>query len=231
MIVQYLIYSRSFAFWIVVLLFIIFLLWLFFGGGDHEFVGLEPLIPNRQIAPYIRQEKTRYSQTAEDLWSEVTTDIISTNEDPSCVDTTPQLPECIPPTKPPAVFSRKFESKRERKCREVMQKKYQRPFPKIRPTFLRNPETGCLLELDCYNEDLKIAVEYNGIQHYVWPNFTNQSYEAFIKQRRRDQLKVDLCDLQGVYLITVPYNVPIDQIEAYINYYLPENVQQRIAKQ
>ena len=44
----------------------------------------------------------------------------------------------------------------------------------------------------------------------------------------REQLKVDLCDLNGIYLISVPYNVPIEQIEDYIIYYLPENVQQRL---
>ena len=36
-----------------------------------------------------------------------------------------------------------------------------------------------------------------------------------------------MCDVNGVYLITVPYNVPHDKIKSYIQYYLPENYHQR----
>jgi len=235
--IDYLIYSRSCTFWIVTIVLVIFILWLFVGGGKYEFVGLKPLESTQKAIPYVHHlshnERSSYARTAEDLWlgSTDVTDILSTAEDPCVVDTTPQLPEFIPPAPPPEPKSKKFESKGERKCREVMERRYGRSFPKVRPPFLRNPETGYLLELDCFCEELQLAVEYNGIQHYVWPNFTHQSYENFIKQRRRDQLKVDLCDLNGVYLITVPYNVPHNQIEDYIIYYLPENVQQRLLEE
>ncbi len=230
--ITYLIYSRSYTFWIVTIFIVIFLLWLFVGGGKYEFVGLKPLQSTQRLSPYIHHfsqtEPQSYARTAEDLWMESTDDILSTAEDPCIIDTTPQLPEFIPAAPPPEPKSKKFESKGERKCREVIQKLYGRPFPKVRHQFLRNPEKGSPLELDCYCEELRIAVEYNGIQHYVWPNFTHQPYDKFIKQTRRDRLKVDLCDLNSVYLITVPYNVPHDQIEDYIIYYLPENVQQRL---
>jgi hypothetical protein len=120
-------------------------------------------------------------------------------------------------------------SKGQAACCRVLEGIYNRPFRTIRPSFLRNPETGRNLELDCYNEELKLALEYNGIQHYRWPNFTNQSREEFLNQVRRDQLKVDLCDLNKVYLITVPYNVAPENIEAYIRYYLPEEEAKRRA--
>ncbi len=44
--------------------------------------------------------------------------------------------------------------------------------------------------------------------HYHYPNQFHRSHEEFIKSIRRDQLKIDLCDMNYVYLITVPYWVP-----------------------
>ncbi len=77
----------------------------------------------------------------------------------------------------------------------------------IRPFFLRNPETGRPLELDCYDPVSRIAVEYSGRQHYEFPSsfFTNE--QDFYNQVYRDQLKRELCDKNGVYLITVPYSI------------------------
>jgi hypothetical protein len=119
-------------------------------------------------------------------------------------------------------------SKGEIFCCRALEEIYGKKFYTIRPDFLKNPETGRNLELDCYNHELKIATEYNGIQHYIWPNFTGQSKEDFIKQRRRDEFKLQRCNQEGIYLITVPYNVPHNQIKKYIEYYCPENVKKRL---
>lgn len=230
---EYLIYSQSYTFWIVTIIIIFALFWLCFGGETQEFVGLKPLQSHQRITPYIRHFSTNnhhpFARTAEDLWCNIDDDeegFLEFVEEH--VDTTPALPEGFQSRIAPIVKPRQYESRGERQCRLVMELMYGQQFPKVRPQFLRNPETGRLLELDCYNESLGLAVEYNGVQHYVWPNYTNQSYQDFIKQCRRDQLKVDLCDLNNVYLITVPYNVSVEQIEDYIIYYLPENVQQRL---
>lgn len=134
---------------------------------------------------------------------------------------------CIPP-----VSKRKdFTSKGESICCRSLEEIFNKPFTRIRPDFLKNPETGYNLELDCYNDEVKIACEYNGVQHYVFPNYTGMSYDEFIKQVRRDELKRKLCDLHGIYLITVPYNVPQNMIKSYIEYYLPWNVQKRLEEE
>lgn len=122
-------------------------------------------------------------------------------------------------------------SKGEDICCRVLEELYGVPFVKSRPDFLRNPETGKNLELDCYNERLGLALEYNGEQHYRYPNVYHRSYEDFIKQVRRDRFKLDMCDANNVYLITVPYNVPHSKIRDFIIYYLPENVATRMAHQ
>jgi hypothetical protein len=122
---------------------------------------------------------------------------------------------------------RSRESVGERKCREVLEKHYNKTFIKTRKLpFLLNPETNRYLELDCYNNDLKIAVEYNGIQHYVHPNYTKQTLEQFLDQHRRDAFKREQCDENGIYLIIVPYTVKTSHIEKFILDRLPETYPQ-----
>ncbi len=101
---------------------------------------------------------------------------------------------------------KKFVSKGERICCETMSNYFKKEFVSVRPEWLKN-HTGRSLELDCYNDELKIAVEYNGIQHYKWPNFTKQSYQQFADQVARDKRKKYLCELNNVRLITVPYTI------------------------
>ena len=77
----------------------------------------------------------------------------------------------------------------------------------IRPLFLKNPETGRPLELDCYDSISRIAVEYSGKQHYEFPSAFCSTEQDFYDQVYRDQLKRRLCDQNNVYLITVPYTI------------------------
>ena len=50
-----------------------------------------------------------------------------------------------------------------------------------------------ILELDGYNHKLRLAFEYNGYQHYDYPNVFHKTREEFYKQRERDRLKAELC--------------------------------------
>jgi hypothetical protein len=109
------------------------------------------------------------------------------------------------------------DSSGETECRRVLEAYFKKPFKKIRPMFLRNPiQTGRNLELDCYNDELKLAVEYNGIQHYKFCNYFHKSYEHFKTQQYRDVIKQNMCAQNGIVLIEVPYTVKIKDIEAYI---------------
>jgi hypothetical protein len=74
-------------------------------------------------------------------------------------------------------------------------------FMKCRPKFL-----GSKLELDGYNDDLKLAIEYNGEQHYKYVSIYHDGKpDALEKQKERDKLKLKLCKENNVYLIVVPY--------------------------
>lgn len=104
---------------------------------------------------------------------------------------------------------KKSESKGEMECRRVVEEYTGKPFPKARPNFLRNEITGGShnLELDCFNSDLKIAVEYNGEQHYKYIPYFHKTKDAFYNLKYRDDMKKRLCSKNGVRLIVVPYTV------------------------
>lgn len=254
---------------------ILFILWVFWGGKNYEFVGLSPLDP-QTIGSYTGSVYS-WGQPINEI-----PDSITINPHSVLIDNTPSVPvqfqdnicpndqvtvaensEPMEIAEPPVIFNPspnlpnlpnlpkpsnlpkianvsyvpkqprrgRFISKGERICCQTMERIYGVPFSTIRPNWLKNPETGENLELDCYNDELQIAVEYNGEQHYKWPNFTQQSQQQFINQVRRDELKLELCNRNGIYLIVVPYNVPHDRIPEYITSYLPETLQKRLQEE
>ena len=117
------------------------------------------------------------------------------------------------------------ESKGETECRRVLQFLFKRSFNKHRPDFLRNPVTGgdFNLELDCFDPELKIAVEYNGVQHYKYIPFFHKNKEDFLNQKYRDDMKRRMCIDNGILLIEVPYTIKIENIKEYIESSLIKN--------
>jgi hypothetical protein len=61
------------------------------------------------------------------------------------------------------------------------------------------------LYLDGYNEERKIALEYQGIQHTIFPNYFHKTKDAFDKQQENDLKKAERCNEKEVKLILVPY--------------------------
>ena len=101
---------------------------------------------------------------------------------------------------------KKFQSEEE--CRNIIKLLTNQKFPKERPSFLKYPKTGNNLELDGFNNNLKIAFEYNGKQHYCYTPFFHKNYEDFLEQQRHDEFKKKICSLIGIHLIVIPYDVP-----------------------
>lgn len=113
-------------------------------------------------------------------------------------------------------------SEGEKICRKNLEIFYKgKKFENVKLEKFINPITGFKLELDCYNEELKLAVEYNGKQHYVYPNDLHKNEIEFLEQIKRDKEKKKLCDQYGIYLIIVPYTIPFDQIASFILKNLP----------
>ncbi len=111
-------------------------------------------------------------------------------------------------------------STKEEHCRKIFEAIYGKSFVTCRPDFLYNPETGQNLELDGYNEELAIAFEYNGKQHYEYPNAFHKSEEEFKNQVRRDIFKKKICKDLGITLISIPYHIDTNDLYDYIEYYL-----------
>lgn len=107
-------------------------------------------------------------------------------------------------------------------CREFLEKYYGKPFNKVTPDFLKNPITKRNLELDGYNEELKIAFEYNGEQHYKFPHHFHPDEDAFRKQIARDNFKIETCNKLGIYLINIRYDIPPREIPEFLKTNLPK---------
>lgn len=134
-----------------------------------------------------------------------------------------QLPLPITSARPLGHGDRKKVGTREQVMRESMSALCGKPFIKVRPHFLRNSKTNRCLELDAYNEELKLACEFHGIQHYQHLNPFHETEEEFEAQLDRDRLKVTLCKRHGVRLIVVPHTVHKESIERFLRFQLYPN--------
>ncbi len=102
----------------------------------------------------------------------------------------------------------------ERTCRKIIEYIYGKPFDKQRPEWLVSDQ-GKRLELDCYNEDLKVALEYNGEQHDKITYF-HKTQAELDKRKRDDESKVTICQNKAVSLIVVPHTVKYEDLYVYI---------------
>jgi len=186
----------SWSTWLIITLVIIFIFWVIWGGRDeYDFVGVKPLTTPSLFGKDIPNDYQHYDSISDSLIR-----IADVNLKPQ-------------------TQTNKLLNKGEDIVYEVLQEILESEIERnIRPDFLRNPETGKNLELDCYCEEYALAVEYNGVQHYKFPSVYHKTEEEFYNQVYRDRLKKKLCDEAGVYLISVPYWVDIyDSQEEHIN--------------
>jgi hypothetical protein len=69
----------------------------------------------------------------------------------------------------------------ERICREMFERIFDKKFPKRKPKWLLNPDTGKKMELDGFCKELNLAFEYQGQHHYKETGFTTE--ELVMKQK------------------------------------------------
>lgn len=100
--------------------------------------------------------------------------------------------------------------KTEKIVRAIFEEMYKSPFPSVRYDWLNG------LELDGYSDDLKIAFEYSGEQHFKYIPFFHKQYADFILLQRRDTIKKNICDKRNIKLIIIPYTVDIDNMREFI---------------
>ncbi|MFX1501523.1 MAG: hypothetical protein ACFFDH_11225, partial [Promethearchaeota archaeon] len=103
----------------------------------------------------------------------------------------------------------------ERICRKILEYLFKLEFPKLYPKWLKNNE-GQQMHLDGINKVLKLAFEYQGIQHYQYHSFFHRNKEAFNRQKKNDLIKKKLCKSHGIQLIEIPYYIKRDALFNYI---------------
>lgn len=67
------------------------------------------------------------------------------------------------------------------------------------------------LRIDVNVPNKKIAFEYDGYQHYRFPNVFHKTREEFIEQQNRDKKKDELCRDLGITLIRIKDNQPLTE--------------------
>lgn len=120
----------------------------------------------------------------------------------------------------------------ERIVRTYFQQIFKKNFPNTKPLWLRS-SNGTLLELDGYCDELKLAFEHQGKQHYEL-NFYTKSQKALDKRIQYDKEKKKLCKENNVILIEIPEifsDLKLDKLKEYIlkqchvnNVKLPKNI-------
>ncbi len=110
----------------------------------------------------------------------------------------------------------------EKISRLILEKLFGREFPKSYPKWLTS-KSHTQLELDGYNDQLKIGLEYQGQLHFNNIDHFYNTDEEFQNRQETDRLKRKLCRKHNVKLLEIPYTIDYDKIESYIRIWLVEN--------
>jgi len=105
--------------------------------------------------------------------------------------------------------------------RAALERRFRKPFPKVRPAFLLYPPTGRRLELDAFCAELLLAAEFQGCQHRDFPNPFHRFQHQFLAQQQRDAWKAERCAELGIRLVAVPDSVTREGMQEYLTQQLP----------
>lgn len=123
-------------------------------------------------------------------------------------------------------------SQSERVCKEFLEKLTGKNFQKVRPKWLKLPDSDNALEIDGYCKELNLAFEYNGIQHYEHIPFFHPTLEDFEKQKERDRCKREILERKKINLMIIPYwynyynefDLKCFLASKLFKYFVPENI-------
>ena len=113
----------------------------------------------------------------------------------------------------------------EEQIRIILEKLTGKKFPKAKFNipWLINYKTGRKYELDGYCEELNIAFEHQGEQHFIVSKFYRKTIQDFFYQLYKDADKYRLCKENNCALICTYYNQSQNELEEYIRQKLIEN--------
>jgi hypothetical protein len=96
-------------------------------------------------------------------------------------------------------------SRGEQLCKHLLDTylSFLRHHDNLRPDWLRNPKTGRRLEIDRYYPEIRVGIEYNGVQHGRPILGLQRDHAAFMEQQIRDAFKTQTCKERGIELIAI----------------------------
>lgn len=107
---------------------------------------------------------------------------------------------------------------KEHKIRTLLEHVLGIKLPKSRPKWNINQKTNLPLELDGYNEESKIAFEFQGEQHYKETTFLNAGNLEYTKYK--DEVKKQNCLKNNVVLIVIDDVFDLNNNDLIVNYVL-----------
>lgn len=113
----------------------------------------------------------------------------------------------------------------EEKCRQCIEFIFKTNFPNVWG-IIKNPETNRNMQFDGYNENLKIAFEYQGEQHYSWEKSRGKKEkrkkENFNKNIKNDETKLNLCKKNNIKLLKIKYFENYKEDKQYLEHVIKE---------
>lgn len=106
----------------------------------------------------------------------------------------------------------------ENKCKYVLEKYFGVEFTHGYVDWIINPVTKRKLQLDVYNTTIKLgryvglALEYQGPQHSVHPNYLKTTREEYLAQLNRDAVKRIACKDNNFQLIEIFHTVKVKDV-------------------
>jgi hypothetical protein len=104
------------------------------------------------------------------------------------------------------------QSKGELEVRKYLEEKYKKLY--VSQKTFKDCKDKSLLKFDFFIEKYKIAIEYQGIQHYKETYYTKNDIEGI---KRRDNIKKEYCKNNNIFLIEIPYTIKLKEVSNYLN--------------
>jgi len=90
--------------------------------------------------------------------------------------------------------------KTEKLCKELLEQKLN-----VKLTKTRFKYNNKHYEWDGYDKEAQVAFEYQGYQHYIYPNFFHKTKQIFLEQQQKDKDKIQYAKENNIKLIIIPY--------------------------
>ena len=82
-------------------------------------------------------------------------------------------------------------------------------------SWLKGKNQRSCLRVDAHYKEHNLIIEYNGEQHYKYPNFYHKTKEDFLKQQQSDLAKLEYCKNNNIKLLVIPFSKK-DTLDSYL---------------